>query len=121
MKSGITRWKMVPSYRRLVLFLPLSGCCHSRLPSARSTKLATVLGASFSNRRQTTVPSEVLKTAYVPGWRVIGFLSAEMSLFRRRALPGPQCWSRQALPQGFVHCEVAAFDVPADGFLDVGV
>src|SRR5436853_3079961 len=76
MKSGITRWKMVPSYRRSLLFLRETGCVHSRLPSASSMKLVTVLGASFSNRRQTIWPSVVSKTAYVPGWRVIRVLSS---------------------------------------------
>src|SRR4051794_6253505 len=71
MKFGITRWKIVPSYSRSELFFPVLGCFHSRLPSARSMKFCTVFGASFSNRRQTIVPSEVLNVAYVPGWRAM--------------------------------------------------
>src|SRR5258707_1035410 len=34
-----------------------------------------VFGASFSNRRQTMLPSVVLKTAYMPGVRAIYFLA----------------------------------------------
>src|SRR6266496_3827636 len=81
MKFGITRWKIVPSYRRSVLFLPVLGCRHSRLPSARSVKFCTVLGASFSKRRQTMVPSEVVKIAYVPDCRAMDYLS-EMDFVR---------------------------------------
>src|SRR5581483_6251165 len=67
MKSGMTRWKTVPSYSLAPFF---EGEFQSLVPSARPMKLATVCGASFSKRLQTKVPSEVLKTAYVPGVRV---------------------------------------------------
>src|SRR5579864_8178248 len=66
---------MVPSYSRSLDFLCVEGCVHSRLPSASSTKLATVLGASLSNSRHTIVPSLVSNMAYSPGWRVMNFLS----------------------------------------------
>src|ERR1019366_6909362 len=71
MKSGMTRWKIVPSYRRSLDFLRVEGCVHSRLPSASSTKLATVLGASFSKRRHTMLPSLVSNVAYSPACRVM--------------------------------------------------
>src|SRR5205807_9667409 len=73
MNFGITRWIIVPSYRRSFDFLPVDGCVHSRLPSARSMKFFTVFGASFSNNLQTIFPSVVSNTAYVPGCRAISF------------------------------------------------
>ena len=63
MKSGITRWKIVPSYSLLLDFARVVGCVHSRLPSASSMKFATVFGASFSNSRATMVPSLVFNVA----------------------------------------------------------
>src|SRR5260370_27246652 len=66
---------MVPSYSRSSDFLRVEGCVHSRLPSASSTKLATVLGASLSNRRHTMVPSLVSNLAYSPACRVMNLLS----------------------------------------------
>src|SRR5581483_856522 len=74
---------MLPSYSRSYDFFPVDGCVHWRLPSASSVKLATVLGASFSNRRTTTLPSDVFSVAYSPGWRAI-FLSS----FRALAMSG---------------------------------
>src|SRR5512140_3219154 len=63
MKSGMTRWNTVPSYSGVFTFSPLRGSFHSRVPSASSTKLATVLGA-FSGMSFTTMsPTDVLKVA----------------------------------------------------------
>ena len=45
MKSGITRWKIVPSYSLAVLAFLVRGSVHSRLPSASSAKFRTVFGA----------------------------------------------------------------------------
>src|ERR1041385_9574861 len=53
--------------------LPLTLSFQLRLPSARSVKFFVVIGASFSNRRQTILPSVVSKIAYVPGWRAIDY------------------------------------------------
>src|ERR1039457_4905229 len=63
MKSGITRWKMVPSYSLSVALTRVVGCDHSRLPSARSMKFLTVMGASASKRRTVILPSVVEKIA----------------------------------------------------------
>src|ERR1700704_1787524 len=64
MNSGITRWKIVPSYKGvLCLVTPLAGFFQSFLPVARPIKFSTVIGASFSNRLQRKVPAVVLKTA----------------------------------------------------------
>ena len=48
-EAGITRWKIVPSYNGDVVFCPVRGSAHSRLPSASSTKFRTVLGAWSGN------------------------------------------------------------------------
>ena len=45
MKSGMTRWKMVPSYSLPVVACPVPGSVHCLPPSASSTKLRTVFGA----------------------------------------------------------------------------
>src|SRR6202035_2013803 len=96
MNSGITRWKMVPSYSRSLLFLRETGCVHSRLPSASSTKFFTVLGASFSKRRQTIVPSLVLKMAYVPDSRDIQeLLVFDLVLIRDWGHSGRGCGRRR--------------------------
>src|SRR5437667_140365 len=65
MKSGMTRWKSVPSYRGSVFERPSRGSRHWRSPRASSTKLATVLGACSGMRRTFTVPIEVVKVAVV--------------------------------------------------------
>ena len=45
MKSGITRWKIVPLYRLARLGFLVRGSVQSRVPSASSTKFRTVFGA----------------------------------------------------------------------------
>src|SRR3954470_24943494 len=64
MNPLITRWKTVPSYRRSLVRLPLRGSVHSRLPSASSTKLATVLGAWLGNSCRRISPWLVDRVAY---------------------------------------------------------
>ncbi len=44
-----------------------SGSVQAFVPVAKPRKFATVLGASFSNKRQTMLPIEVYITAYNPG------------------------------------------------------
>src|SRR6476620_9611252 len=63
MKSPITRWNTVPSYRRAVERCPVRGSVHSRSPRASSVKLATVLGACSGIRRTLNSPSEVTNVA----------------------------------------------------------
>src|SRR3954447_19804937 len=63
MKPEITRWKIVPSYRRSVVFSRVAGWVHSRRPSARSAKLATVLGAWSGNSSTLMSPWFVCRTA----------------------------------------------------------
>src|SRR5687768_4222236 len=63
MKPSMIRWKIVPSYRRSVVFWRVSGWVHSRRPSARSAKLATVLGAWSGNRSTVMSPWLVCSTA----------------------------------------------------------
>src|SRR2546428_1876592 len=65
MKSGITRWKIVPSYRGSVFERPSRGSLHWRSPRASSTKFATVVGACSGMRRTFNVPIEVVKVAVV--------------------------------------------------------
>src|SRR3954449_3220857 len=64
MNPLITRWKTVPSYRRSLVRLLLRGSVHSRLPSASSTKLATVLGAWLGNSCRRMSPWLVDRVAY---------------------------------------------------------
>ena len=46
MKSGITRWKIVPLYSGLLtIFLLVAGLVHVFVPSARAMKLATANGS----------------------------------------------------------------------------
>src|SRR5437764_1115686 len=107
---------MVPSYNRSLVFFPVLGCFHSRLPSASSVKFATVLGASFSKRRQTMVPSDVSKMAYVPGERLMNYLSpclmtSILTASKVAAFP----WLRRT-----IQFEVEALGAVA-GFLAAGV
>src|SRR3954452_25154540 len=64
MNPLITRWKTVPTYRRSLVRLPLRGSVHSRLPSASSTKLATVFGAWLGNSCRRMSPWLVDRVAY---------------------------------------------------------
>ena len=63
MKPLITRWKTVPSYSGVDARAPVRGSVHSRVPSASSTKLATVFGAWFGNSWTRMSPSDVDRTA----------------------------------------------------------
>src|SRR5437763_10218174 len=64
MKSGITRWKMVPSYSGVLCLVAwLTGLVQSFAPVARSMKFLTVIGVSFSKSLQRSVPAVVSKTA----------------------------------------------------------
>src|SRR5713101_2850634 len=55
---------MVPSYSGFFSFAFVLGLVHSFSPVASPTKLATVLGASFENKRTTMSPWVVWKVAY---------------------------------------------------------
>src|SRR5918998_279367 len=63
MKPLMMRWKIVPSYSGSVVFARVAGWVHSRRPSARSAKLATVLGAWSGNRSTVMSPWLVCSTA----------------------------------------------------------
>src|SRR5262249_28372201 len=64
MKFGITRWKIVPSYRGTPCLVTwLAGFFQSFVPFANPMKLATVSGVSFSNNVQRSFPAVVSKTA----------------------------------------------------------
>src|SRR5215218_2072503 len=63
MKPPMIRWKTVPSYSGSVVFARVSGWVHSRRPSARSAKFATVLGAWSGNRSTVMSPWLVCRTA----------------------------------------------------------
>src|SRR4051794_5916126 len=63
MNPSMMRWKIVPSYSRSVDSCRVSGCVHSRRPSARSAKFATVLGAWSGNRSTVMSPWLVCRTA----------------------------------------------------------
>src|SRR4029077_8794696 len=76
MNSGITRWKIVPSYSGvLCLVTPLAGFFQSFLPVANPMKFSTVIGVSFSNSVQRRVPAEVLNTATGLPEGAAGFLT----------------------------------------------
>src|SRR6476660_3757948 len=63
MKPSMIRWNTVPSYRRSVVFARVAGWVHSRRPSARSAKLATVFGAWSGKRSTVMSPWLVCRTA----------------------------------------------------------
>src|SRR4051812_26162492 len=63
MKPPMMRWKIVPSYSGSVVFSRVSGSVHSRRPSARSAKLATVFGAWSGKRSTVMSPWLVCSTA----------------------------------------------------------
>src|SRR3954452_3173280 len=67
MNPSMIRWKTVPSYSGSVVFCRDSGCVHSRRPSARSAKLATVFGAWSGNRFTRMSPWLVCRTALRAG------------------------------------------------------
>src|ERR1022692_4048203 len=83
MKSGITRWKIVPSYSLALDGFPVRGSVHSRVPSARSTKFRTVLGAWSGNSRTVTVPRFVRSFA-VSVFVMKGILARPASWAARR-------------------------------------
>src|SRR5204862_7423947 len=61
----MTRWKTVPLYSGFFAVCRVCGSVHSRVPSARPTKFATVFGVSASNRRAVKFPSLVVKCASI--------------------------------------------------------
>src|SRR5215218_8433893 len=63
MNPGMIRWKIVPLYSGSVVFARVSGWVHSRRPSARSAKFATVFGAWSGNRSTVMSPWLVCRTA----------------------------------------------------------
>src|SRR3954464_11025815 len=63
MKPPMTRWKIVPLYSGSVVFSRVAGWVHSRRPSARSAKLATVFGAWSGKRSTVMSPWLVCSTA----------------------------------------------------------
>src|SRR5689334_14137860 len=63
MNSGITRWKITPSYSGLCISLPETGSFHALVPRARPIKLATALGALLGNSSHRISPAEVCITA----------------------------------------------------------
>src|SRR6266852_4318546 len=81
MNSGMTRWKIVPSYKGVLCFVtPLAGFFQSFLPVARPIKFSTVSGASFSNKVQRNVPAVVLKTAMGFPEGATGFLTGAFAV-----------------------------------------
>src|SRR6476619_2477934 len=80
MKSGITRWKMVPLYRGTPCFLaPVAGLVQSLVPRASPMKFATPIGALSGNSVQVNLPAVVSMIAVgdpagaVTGLRTAGF------------------------------------------------
>ena len=63
MKPSMTRWKTVPSYNLVAVFDPLRGSFHSLVPSASSTKFATVFGAWSAKSLISMSPFVVCKVA----------------------------------------------------------
>src|ERR1039457_1370738 len=85
MKSGITRWKIVPSYSLPWVGCLVRGSVHSRVPSARSTKFRTVLGA-WSGKSRTVIVPRFVRSFAVSVFVMTGIL----------ARPGGQPASRPA-------------------------
>src|SRR3712207_1047089 len=63
MNPEMMRWKSVPSYSGVDMRSRVAGWVHSRAPSARSAKFATVLGAWSGNRSTVMSPWLVCSTA----------------------------------------------------------
>src|SRR5579885_2243914 len=64
MNSGITRWKMVPSYRGLLrIVAPLMGFFHSFVPVASPMKFATPIGALSGKSVHVILPTVVSSIA----------------------------------------------------------
>src|SRR6516165_7634276 len=78
MKSGITRWKMVPSYSGTPCFLAPEGLVQSFVPLARPTKFSTPTGATFGNNVQCILPAVVsmIASGSVAGGLVAGVVVA---------------------------------------------
>src|SRR4051794_39324810 len=97
MNPSMTRWKIVPLYSGSVVLVPVAGWVHSRRPSARSAKLATVLGAWSGNRSTLMSPWLVCRTARraAGGWSVTGttlplrLVGGPGGPVRRRGVGGP--------------------------------
>src|SRR5208282_5842907 len=69
MNSGMTRWKMVPSYRAMLCFLAcVTGLVQSLVPFARPMKFATPMGAIFGNSTQWRSPAVVWMMAVGSGF-----------------------------------------------------
>src|SRR3954469_10482945 len=89
MNPSMTRWKIVPSYSLSVVFSRVAGWVHSRRPSARSAKLATVFGAWSGKRSTVMSPWLVCSTARRAG---------EVDSVTMTSLPrlGPGPWAQAA-------------------------
>src|SRR6201987_315275 len=87
MNSGITRWKMVPSYSGTPCFLAcVTGSVQSLVPVASPIKFATPIGAFFGNRVQFILPAVVSMTAIGSG-----VSSAPAAAGVRRGAVGGEC------------------------------
>src|ERR1700690_1493795 len=72
MNSGITRWKIVPSYNGTPCFLACeTGLVQSLVPCASPTKLATPIGACLGNKVQVRSPAVVWMMAFGPAEAVV--------------------------------------------------
>src|SRR5438874_11704762 len=81
MKLGITRWKIVPSYRGTPCFLACeTGLVQSLVPSAKPTKFATPSGALSGKSLQVILPAAVSITAVGPADIVAGGFTAGVFL-----------------------------------------
>src|SRR5215469_536561 len=79
MNSGITRWKIVPSYRGLLRTVaPLMGFFHSFVPVASPMKFATPIGALSGKSVQVILPTVVsmMATGFGPAGAA-GFAGAD--------------------------------------------
>src|SRR5882762_601138 len=75
MNSGMTRWKMVPSYKGTPCFLACeTGLVQSLVPCARPTKLATPIGALSGKSVQVSLPAGVSMMAVGSAVGVVGSL-----------------------------------------------
>ena len=63
MNPWMTRWKVTPSKNGSCFGAPVFGSFHSRLPSASSTKLRTVLGAWSGKSSSRMSPRLVCRVA----------------------------------------------------------
>src|SRR4051794_4653049 len=118
MKPSMIRWKTVPLYSGSVVFCRVSGCVHSRRPSARSAKFATVLGAWSGKRFTRMSPWFVCRTALRAG--AVDSVTPSTLPRTRTTAVRPRATSRLGEPSRRVPRETSQVDPLPGRDVDVG-